>query len=210
MKKSNLFILIVLVLLSSVSAKSFAQTDEMIQNPVTKKDVIYTPSKVYPKVLNNQTLRAPNELDAVNVYAVTRTTGITYTPIAGSTISSWRSGAGADDNLSNAVPIGFSFVYNGVRADSFLVGTGGFITFNINTPHDGSDGGAYSWVNTTFSSSADGSVLTLAPIYDDLDAVALTNMTYLTTGSPGSRVLTVQFANMALYITPSVVLNFQI
>ncbi|MEZ4691894.1 MAG: hypothetical protein R3A12_17760 [Ignavibacteria bacterium] len=35
-------------------------------------------------------------------------------------------------------------------------------------------------------------------------------MTYLTTGAPGSRILTVQFANMALYITPSVVLNFQI
>ncbi|MEZ4691895.1 MAG: hypothetical protein R3A12_17765 [Ignavibacteria bacterium] len=118
---------------------------------------------MYPKVQKNDLFKAPiTELDAVNVYAVTRTTGITYTPIAGNNISSWRSGAGADDNLSNAVPIGFSFVYNGVRVDSFLVGTGGFITFNINTPHDGSDGGAYSWVNSSFSSSTDGATLTLA------------------------------------------------
>ncbi|HMQ67925.1 MAG TPA: hypothetical protein PKA90_02995 [Ignavibacteria bacterium] len=211
MKKSNLIVLIAFVLMSSFSAKTFAQTDEMVQNPVSKKDVIYTPSKVYPKVQKNDLFKAPiTELDAVNVYAVTRTTGITYTPIAGNTISSWRSGSGADDNLSNAVPIGFSFVYNGVRADSFLVGTGGFITFNINTPHDGSDGGAYSWVNSTFSSSTDGATLTLAPIYYDLDALSLNNMTYLTTGAPGSRILTVQFANMAAYANATPNLNFQI
>ncbi|MBK6876285.1 MAG: hypothetical protein IPG99_07500 [Ignavibacteria bacterium] len=60
--------------------------------------------------------------DAVNLYSVSRTTGITYTPLSGATtISSWRNTTNIDDNMSNSLPIGFSYVYNGIRSDSFRV-----------------------------------------------------------------------------------------
>jgi hypothetical protein len=47
-------------------------------------------------------------------------------------------------------------------------------------------------------------------MYDDLNSVALTNIVYGTTGSAGSRILTVQFSNMQFFGNATPNLSFQI
>lgn len=211
MKKSILSSLIFLVLISSFSGALTAQTDEATPNPVSSKNQIFVPQRT-PYVLNDGITKTPRyQSDAVNVYSVVRTTGISYTPIAGGTsVTSWRNGTNIDDNLSNNQPIGFSYVYNGVRSDSFRVSTSGFITFNTTSGAVGSGTGAYGYDNTQFS-AVGGTTNTLAPIYDDLQVVSLaTSIVYQTTGSVGNRVLTVEFIGMDFSFDTTPDLNFQV
>ncbi|MEO6695288.1 MAG: fibronectin type III domain-containing protein [Ignavibacteria bacterium] len=196
-----------------MSKSGFTQsTDDLIQNPVNSKNAIYIHDLVRtPKVSDIFNRSINNPIDAVNVYGVTRTTGITYTPIAGGTsVTSWRNLANIDDNMSNNQPIGFSLVYNGVRSTEFRVNTSGFITFNTTSSATGAGTGAYGYDNTQFSSST-GSLNTLAPMYDDLQVVNLsTSIVYQTTGFAGNRILTVEFIGMDFSGDTTPDLNFQI
>ncbi len=145
-------------------------------------------------------------------YDVTRTTGISYSSISGSgnTISSWRNPSGSsDDNLSNAIPIGFTFLYHGVGYTNVLVSTNGFITFNTGTTAVGNGNStiAYSASNNNFSSI---SRLAIAPFYDDLSSQGLsTSFKYQTAGAAGSRVFTVEWIGMD-YQSDGANLNFQV
>ncbi len=154
-------------------------------------------------------------------YEVTRSTGITYSSIAGtgSTVSSWRNGTDTDDNLSNAVSIGFNFVYDGVTYTSFLIGVNGFITFNTSTPTIGNAGNPYGYLNSGLSFGTPASPKLLAPFYDDITCqggrsnlqINLDNcIKYKTTGSVGSRILTVEWIGMETYNTGGPNLNFQV
>ena len=141
-------------------------------------------------------------------YTVTRTTGITYTSISGSgtAISSWKNGTDADDNLSNAITIPFSFPFDGGSYTTFYASLNGFITFNTSTNADGdnlpacgSDNEPYSWENTYFSKPGRlGSSKAIAPFYNDLVCNNALNSTiyYSTTGSTPNRVFTIQWTNM--------------
>ena len=212
MKKNNLIVLIAFVLFSSLSAKGFAQTDEVVQNPVSSKNPVIQFTEKSPYAMHNEVFKAPRyEQDAVNVYSVARSTGITYTPLAGATsVTSWRNGVDIDDNLSNNQPIGFSFIYNGVRTDSFRVSTSGFVTFNTTSSAVGSGTGAYGYSNAVFS-AAGGTTNTLAPMYEDLQVVSLaTSIVYQTSGSVGNRVLTIEFIGMDVSFDTSPDLNFQV
>ena len=134
--------------------------------------------------------------------------------------ASWRNGTNTDDNLSNALPIGFNFTYDGNTYSSFLVSTNGFITFNINTPATGSGTPPYHYLNSNLTgTNTPSSPLMLAPFYDDITCqgqgsnllVNLDNgIKFLTTGSAGSRVLTIQWAGMELFTTSGPNLNFQL
>ncbi len=160
-------------------------------------------------------------------YSVTRTTGITYTSIAGAGANNfvWRSltgGATNDDNRSIFTPIGFDFWYLGVRYANFCASTNGFIDLS-NSANVGTAGAAYGPANgNEFSvGGTGGTMLALAPIYDDLwpsgqgTAPLATTMFYQLSGSPPNRVLTVEWQGMEKYkgapywTTPSS-LNFQV
>lgn len=159
-------------------------------------------------------------------YSVTRTTGITYTTISGSGANSfiWRNqsgGATSDDNRSAFTPIGFDFWYLGTRYTTFCASTNGFIDFSSAT-NNGTSGSAYGPLNgNEFSSGGTGgTMLALAPVYDDLwpasqGGVPLaTSYLYQVSGTEPNRVLTVEWIGMekwkgAPYWSTPPNLNFQ-
>lgn len=159
--------------------------------------------------------------DAVNLYPVTRTTGITFSSISGTgtSVASWRNGTSLDDNLSNSLPIGFNFTYNGGVYQNFRLSTNGFITFNTSSTSvgGGTSGTAYNYENVGMSSnsaSTNYSPTTVAPMWDDLTVPAAGtlsgNIKYLTTGSSPNRILTVEWIGMEVFSNAGPDLNFQV
>jgi hypothetical protein len=158
-------------------------------------------------------------LALVNTYDVSRFTSVTYTSIAGTgtAVSSWRNGTNTDDNLSNSIPIGFNFTYDGGVRTAFLVSTNGFITFNTATASDGSGTAAnYSYTNAALSSgTAPLSNLLVAPFYEDMvcqgnSSIQPIGIYYQLTGVAGSRVMTIQWTEMEIFDNPGPNLNFQV
>ncbi|MCX6291957.1 MAG: hypothetical protein NT126_09375 [Bacteroidetes bacterium] len=149
-------------------------------------------------------------------YDVARTAGISYSSISstGTSISSWRNGTNTDDNLSNSIPIGFNFTYQGTTFTNVLVSTNGFMTLNTSTLETGG-GSSYGPDNTGLSST---SLSTLAPFYDDLvcqgnpytSTSLSSSIKYSVAGSTGSRVFTVEWLTMQTYGNTGPNLNFQV
>ncbi|MEP7169512.1 MAG: fibronectin type III domain-containing protein [Bacteroidota bacterium] len=216
--KRNYLLVILLSLVTFLSNNSFSQDANQDVHPPNKFNTIHPNldrSSQTDKTDQNKIPRNDNSR-AVNVYSVTRTTGITYTPLAGaSPVSSWRNGTGTpisrDDNLSNNQPIGFPFVYNGVRSDSFRVSTNGFITFNTTSGATGGGAGAYGYDDAAFT-IANGTVTSLAGLYEDMYAPSLTtSIVYKTAGSSPNRILTVEWIDMKHTLdTLNPSLNFQV
>lgn len=158
-----------------------------------------------------------------NYAPVTRTTGITYSSImsTGNPFSSWRnSGAtSSDDNRSNLTNIGFNFWYNGTRYTQFSVSTNGYMDFSSATSN-GTGTTAYGYQNTQFTAAgttpgSGGTLLTLAPIYDDMTTLGGTDplgisIRYELNGTAPNRALTVEWTNMAVYGNTTPNLNFQV
>ncbi len=147
-----------------------------------------------------------------NYAPVTRTTGITYSSIAGTgaSFASWRNGTSTDDNRSAATAIGFTFYYDGQPYTQFSASTNGFLDFSSSTALGGS--GAFGFDNTTFTAIT-GTRLAIAPLYDDLSAAALGlsgSLKYVTTGAPGSRVLTVEWIGVQNLGATGSNLNYQV
>lgn len=161
-------------------------------------------------------------------YTVSRSTGITYSVISGSGGTNpfiWRNqsgGATNDDNRSFFTPIGFDFWYEGIRYTYFSASTNGFIDFSSST-NAGTAGSAYGPANgNEFSAGgAGGTMLALAPIYDDLwpsnqgTTILSNSIVYKVSGTEPSRVLTVEWTGMekfksAPYWTTPPNLNFQV
>jgi len=136
------------------------------------------------------------QAQVVNTYGFSATSG-TYTPLIGGTTSGLT--ATADDNLSAALPIGFNFVYGGTTFTTFKVSSNGAVYFGT---------GATTAANnlaTATASQRPG----LAPLWDDLQCTSGIN--YLTTGAPGSQVLTIQFATMEWnWQSTTSVISFQV
>ncbi len=151
-----------------------------------------------------------------NYAPVVRTTGITYNSISGtgSSFASWRNGTGVDDNRTAATPIGFTFYYDGQAVNQFSISTNGYMDFSSSTAN-GSGTSAYGYENIQFTSTT-GTLNAIAVFYDDLVAPAAgntvnDNFKYLTTGSPGSQVLTVEWINRdRISTTTDASLNFQV
>ncbi len=151
-------------------------------------------------------------------YAVTRTTAVAYSSIfsTGTPCNSWRN-TGAfinDDNRSNPVEIGFDFWYDGVRYTELSISTNGFIDFSTSTANGGPTTGPYGYSNTRFSGIG-GTVLSLAPIYDDITTQGANNplgnsIRTLLSGTAPNRNLTIEWYNMAVYQNTTPDLNFQV
>lgn len=159
------------------------------------------------------TASVANAQSVANYAPVVRTTGITYSSISGTgtSVTGWRT-TGTDDNRSQAQPIGFTFFYDGQAYTTFSMCTNGFMDLSSSTA-DGSGTGAYSRTNSQFS-TVSGTLLALAPMYDDMDAESggslTANYKYQVTGSPGSRVLTVEWIDIRAFNTTGCDVNMQV
>ena len=154
-------------------------------------------------------------------YDVLRSSGVAFNSIAaiGNTIASWRNGSNTDDNLSNAVPIGFDFSYQGSNYSNVLVSTNGFLTLNTSTSSNGATSAGYAYQNTAFSAAdASESVAVLAPFWDDLTcqgnnsqaAGLAASIRYLTSGVTPNRVFTIEWVAMEPPALQGADLNFQV
>ncbi|TND07504.1 MAG: hypothetical protein FD123_3214 [Bacteroidetes bacterium] len=161
---------------------------------------------------------ADAQVPSIANYAAVRSTAVPYVSIfpGGLACTAWRNNTGfleQDDNRSDAQDIGFDFWYNGTRYTQFSVSTNGFIDFST-AANIGTGTGAYGYVNAPFSAANNTTALALAPMYDDLTTLGVTDplgnsIRYQLTGTAPNRVLTVEWKDMSIYGQPTVALNFQ-
>jgi len=140
-------------------------------------------------------------------YTRTTFTGA-YTPIAtgtGATLST-AAGSGA---VQTAVPIGFSFTYNGTAYTTLTICTEGWASFTAT---------GTSATNTNLFGTGTPNA-TLAPYWDDLSTAAVgTNpagsILYQTQGTPGSQTFTVQWTDVSSFGSTTsgqpAIINFQL
>ena len=133
----------------------------------------------------------------INNYSFSQQTGQVYSGITGGTI---LSGLDDDDSYYSTLPIGFTFVYNGLDYTTFGACTNGFIGL-------GSDN-LLSYYYDPLEYIATGKVL--CAFGDDLYASPTSEFSYKTEGIAPFRILTVQYKNFTLLGDPSAILNFQI
>jgi hypothetical protein len=160
----------------------------------------------------------PAKSQSIANYSVGRSTGISYSSIinAGVPPNSWRN-SGAfeeDDNRSFPVDIGFDFWYDGVRYTEVNISTNGYIDFSTSTANGGPTTGPYGYSNTAFTDPG-GTLNCIAPMYDDMTTQGATDplgsgIRYVVTGSAPNRVMTIEWANMAVYQNTTPSLNFQV
>lgn len=118
----------------------------------------------------------------VSAYTFTQTTG-TYVPVTGTDLF----GASWNDNVSAALPLGFTFQFNAVSYSSVTVSSNGFVTFGATAPTATnylpvSNTGAYAGAISAFGR--------------DLSATtATTGISYTVTGTMPNRKFVVQWAN---------------
>ena len=110
-----------------------------------------------------------------------------------------------DEGMANAIPIGFTFNYNGINYDKININANGFAT--LGAPFQQVASESY-FINNlrlgpiTVYTPVPGDTITnpdakpvLAPLWDDLTCQADANLRYITTGSSGSRVFTFEWSN---------------
>ena len=132
-------------------------------------------------------------------YAFQAESGV-YTPLVGGTVAVITSGD-FDDGFSNALPIGFTFTYNGINYTTISASANGWTALGTNI----------TLTTSTTNLSSGANRPKLAPLYEDIHLVNNSNLTYATTGVAGSRVFTIQYANTLwdfAATTPS--LSFQV
>ena len=108
----------------------------------------------------------------------------TYTPISG-TVATIVSGD-FDDGFSNAIPIGFTFTYNGTTYTTISGSANGWATLGQNITSTSSTNNLATGTNRPV----------LAPLFEDISVGINANFTYTTAGVAGSRVFTLQWANV--------------
>jgi hypothetical protein len=128
----------------------------------------------------------------------------TFTPLSGAT-NVWSSG---DDVTVSNLPIGFNFSYGAPTSavySTFCVNSNGWIGLVSNTVPNLT---AY---HTPGLNSTAISFPVLAALWDDLSIGSGGKVSYLTTGTTGNRILTIEFLNMKWYWgSSSPVISFQI
>ncbi len=110
----------------------------------------------------------------------------TYSAISGTTVAN----ASTDDGGQGNLPIGFNFAYNGGVQTIFSAGANGLMILGDATANYISGTNNYPFTNALASNAN-----RIAPLWDDNNCTG-GNIQYLTIGSPGSRILTVQWTGM--------------
>jgi hypothetical protein len=126
-------------------------------------------------------------------YSFNATTG-TYTPITGTALPT----VSADDALSDAIPLGFSFPYGDNVYTDVKVSSNGWV--GIGTAQTGSNL-SNSLISTTINP-------VIAPLWDDL-SMSDGNVQYLMSGTAPNRVFTVQYTDAKWNYSGTNQFNFQ-
>src|SRR6185436_8303588 len=163
-------------------SKSFKMRNS---NYLTKSSVIYRSCAALMLVA----FCSFNSMAQLN-YTRTTFTG-SYASIAGT-----AAGVTGDDAWIGSIPIGFSFTYNAIAYTTLSVNTNGWLSFTALT---------YDAANTNMSTTTTNAVL--APWWDDLSS---SSIQYLTTGSVGSRIFTMQWVSLSYYTTSTRTINYQV
>jgi len=108
----------------------------------------------------------------------------TFTPNVGGTAVD---AIEADDAISAALPIGFTFNMDGSDFTQFKISSNGYLTFNMTAGSSQS--------NNNLDFVAAGSRPLVAPMWDDLNGSGATAASYLLSGTAPNRVLTVEWLN---------------
>ncbi|MEO8862452.1 MAG: fibronectin type III domain-containing protein, partial [Ginsengibacter sp.] len=125
----------------------------------------------------------------------------TFAPLSGATSPS-LSGGNTDDGYWNGIPIGFDFYYMGTRYTTVSASTNGWLTLGADITNslytnDLSGGGAPRPV--------------MAPLWDDLAMQSAGMVSYVTTGTAGNRVFSIQFLNAEWnYLASGNTISFQV
>lgn len=121
---------------------------------------------------------------SITNYSFTSSNG-TFTALTGGNTTTWT--GNTDDAVSGLIPIGFDFWYMGVRYTNISASTNGWFTLGTVITD-------YLYTNSLTSGGAPRPVI--APLWDDLDIAANSNVTYKTTGAAGNQVFTIQYLNV--------------
>jgi hypothetical protein len=108
-----------------------------------------------------------------------------------------------DDIISSAIPIGFTFNYNGLTYSNVYPSSNGFLSLNSSSPSNSSASNGLTSVSSTIAPL-------IAPLWDDLDGSTGT-ASYLTSGSIGNRIFTFEWLNWEWnYSANAAVISFQV
>ncbi len=147
--------------------------------------------------------------------ATAQSTSGTYTDLGnnGTAITANFTGAAMtfDNDNSSIQNIGFNFNYNGSTYNQFVLNTNGFIKLGATAPSSASI--FYPTYNgNTNSVITAPDVDLLYPYNHDLTGTATTEYRVYTSGSPGARVCTIQYRNVADKLAPEQYsnMNFQV
>ena len=145
-------------------------------------------------------------------YSVTRTTGVTFNQIfgTGTNYTGWIANGttDGDDNTTTLQNIGFTFNYFGVDYTQFAASMNGFISLGTTLTTTGH------FLNTIGTNTTVRNRV-IAPMWDDLcvpgQVYANRNyMSYKLEGTPGSQILTIEWAGMERFSIPGPNMNFQV
>lgn len=133
-------------------------------------------------VMNINPTGQVNGTDAVNTYSFTQTTG-TYTPIVGTALGT----SANDDEIFSAIPIGFTFVYDGTSYTTVGISNNGYLKFGA-APFN------------TYTNVLSAQTTMYAGFNTDLIGNGATSsLQYTTSGSAPNRTFIVQWTNTGLY-----------
>ena len=123
-----------------------------------------------------------------------------YTPITGGTVLA--SGPNFyDDDTFGPIPIGFTFIFNSSSYTEVTIAANGYVKFGSSLP-------GCCWYNGT---SIQNEPEAVHPFSEDLLGNSATcELSYLTSGSPGSQVFTIQWKDWGFYFSGTSEINFQL
>ena len=125
----------------------------------------------------------------ITSYTFTAFSG-TYTDLIGATVApltqDFTSTYPGDDGYSNGLPIGFSFVYNGISYSTFSLSTNGWLCF----------GQSISSSASSNNLSTGGTRPLEAPLWDDIGIASVNDITYQVSGVAPDRVINIQWNNV--------------
>src|SRR6266496_3893740 len=123
----------------------------------------------------------------------------TYTPITGTVLASgpnfW------DDDVFGPIPIGFTFIYNATSYTDVSIAANGYVKLGTTLPN-------CCWYNGV---SIQNETECIHPFSEDLLGNSATcELSYLTSGAPGSQVFIVQWTDWGFYNITGSEMNFQL
>lgn len=136
----------------------------------------------------------------------------TYTPLTGGTavVLTYNAAANYDDGITtpaNAIPIGFTFNYNGTNYTSIKPCANGWASFSTTALANNAD----TWTNNLATGPVANQRPFIAPLWDDNDMGANGAVSYKLSGTSPNQVLTIEWTNAKWDFNATVgVISFQV